>query len=138
LSGESLVASGNGSRYSFAINRTIMSETDDQQPVTPPDPISLITKAGKLNYSIERTVSIVRSYFPELNKNALLDLLSSPGTTEYDAYHTGKDVGMFDVESGLHAAAADGDADAQKALQNLRVERTVGDAIKETFFPDKD
>jgi hypothetical protein len=113
-----------------------MSDTDNPVPVTPPDPITLITKAGKLNYSIERTVSIVRSYHPALSKNILQDLLSNPGTAEYEAYRRGKDMGMFDVESGLYDAAADGDADAQKALQTLRTERNVGDAIKNRFFPD--
>lgn len=113
-----------------------MSDTDNQQP-TLPDPISLITKAGKLNYSIERTVSIVRTYHPAISKNTLQDLLTSPGSAEYDAYHTGKDAGMFEVESGLYTAAADGDADAQKALQNLREERTIGEAIKNSFFPDE-
>lgn len=113
-----------------------MSDTDNHLPATTDNPLSIIMKAGKLNYSIEKTVSIVRSYYPALSKNTLQDLLTSPGSAEYDAYHTGKETGMFEVESGLYAAAADGDADAQKALQNLRVERTVGDAIKEKFFPE--
>lgn len=113
-----------------------MSETDKPVLTTPSDPISLITKAGKLNYSIEQTVSIVRSHYPALSKNTLQSLLSSPGTAEYEAYQSGKDVGMFDVESGLHDAAAGGDADAQKALQTLRTERNVGEAIKKRFFPN--
>ncbi|MDU1892835.1 MAG: hypothetical protein E6767_19315 [Dysgonomonas sp.] len=113
-----------------------MSETDNTKPATPPDPISLITQAGKLNYPVDRTVSIVRSHHPGLDKDVLLNLLSTSGTKEYEAYHTGKEAGMFEVESGLYAAAAGGDGDAQKALQNLRVERTVGDAIKNKFFPD--
>lgn len=113
-----------------------MSDTDNQPQIIPPDPISLITKAGKLNYSIEQTVSIIRSHHPALSKNTLKDLLSDPESAEYEAYHTGKDAGMFDVESGLHDAAAGGDGDAQKALQNLRAERAVGDAIKKKFFPD--
>jgi hypothetical protein len=113
-----------------------MSKADNPVPAIPPNPISLITKAGKLNYSIDRTVSIVRSYHPALSKKTLQALLTSPGTAEYEAYQSGKDIGMFDVESGLHDAAAGGDADAQKALQTLRAERNVGEAIKKRFFPD--
>ena len=113
-----------------------MSDTDNQQPILP-SPISLIKKAGKLSYSIERTISIVRSYHPALSKNTLQDLLTSPGSAEYDAYYTGKEAGMFEVESGLYTAAVDGDANAQKALQNLREERTIGEAIQKTFFPDE-
>lgn len=115
-----------------------MSNTESSIPLTSPDPITLITKAGKLGYSIDQTVSIVRSHFPDHDKNILKKLLITPGTKEFDAYQTGKDIGMFDVESGLHDAAAGGDADAQKALQNLRVERTVGEAIKNKFFPESE
>lgn len=57
-----------------------MSDTDNPIRAVP-DPIALITKAGKLN-------------------------LTSVGSDEYEAYHTGKESGMFDVESGLHDAAA--------------------------------
>lgn len=113
-----------------------MSDTENPVPNTSPDPLSLITKAGKLNYSIDQTVSIVRSHHPALSKNTLKYLLSDPESAEYEAYHIGKDAGMFDVESGLHDAAAGGDGDAQKALQNLRAERAVGKAIKDKFFPD--
>lgn len=82
-----------------------MSDTDNPIP-TAPDPIALITKAGKLNETIDQTVSIVRSHNPTLSKNTFQDLLTSVGSDEYEAYHTGKESGIFDVESGLHDAAA--------------------------------
>ena len=114
-----------------------MSDTDNQKTTTPADPLELITKTGKLNYSIDRTVSIVRSYYPEYSKNTLQDLLTRPGSNEYDAYHAGKNAGLFDIENALFDAAASGDVDAQEALLKLQVDKDVTEAIKEKFFPDE-
>jgi len=113
----------------------IMSNTKSPTPQTSPDPIVLITKAGKLNYSIEKTCSIVHSQCPGMYED-LHSLLTTSGTKEFEAYSQGRDMGMFDVESGLYDAAAKGDADAQKALQNLRQERITGEAIRDRFFPE--
>lgn len=94
-------------------------------PQLPADPLELITKAGKLNYSIDQTSAIVCSSFPGQNKDSLRKLLITPGTKEYDAYQTGKSIRLFDVENALYDAAASGDVDAQEALLKLQVDKDI-------------
>lgn len=106
-------------------------------PQLPADPLELISKSGKLNYSIDQTSAIVCSSFPGQNKDSLRKLLITPGTKEYDAYQTGKSIRLFDVENALYDAAASGDVDAQEALLKLQVDKDVSEAIKEKFFPDE-
>lgn len=105
-------------------------------PQLPSDPLELITKAGKLNYSIDQTSAIVCSSFPGQTKDRIHKLLTNPGTKEYNAYQTGKSIRLFDVENALYDAAASGDVDAQEALLKLQVDKDVTEAIKDKFFPD--
>jgi len=115
-----------------------MSNKDPQtSPKAPADPLELITKAGKLNYSVEQTAGIVCSTFHGQDKSNLRKLLITSGTKEYDAYQTGKDIRLFDVENALYNAAASGDVDAQETLLKLQVDKDVNGAIKDKFFPDE-
>jgi len=114
-----------------------MSDKDSKTtPQLPSDPLELITKAGKLNYSIDQTAAIVCSSFHGQNKDSLRKLLTNPSTKEYDAYQTGKSIRLFDVENALYDAAASGDVDAQEALLKLQVDKDINQAIKDKFFPD--
>lgn len=101
------------------------------------DPLCLITRAGKLNYTIDQTVAIVSTYFLDTDKNKLRELLNSPVSPEYEAYQTGKDISLFDVENALYDSATSGDIDAQEALLKLQVDKDVNQAIKDKFFPDE-
>lgn len=113
-----------------------MSDKDSKKASEhPTDPYQLIQKAGKLNYSIEQTASIVCSYFHEKNKKLLINQLSVPGTKEYDSYQSGKDMQMFEVESALYDSATSGDADAQETLLKLQTDKNISKIIEEKFFP---
>lgn len=135
---ESLVAAGMAAATFLPPNGTDMSENENTPlPQVPADPLVLIAKAGKLNYTIEQAVAIVCSSFPEQDKDALLKQISTEGTKEHSAYHNGKIIKLFAVENALYDAATDGDVDAQEALLKLQVDKDVARAIKEKFFPDE-
>ncbi|MFT4072803.1 MAG: hypothetical protein QM654_12880 [Dysgonamonadaceae bacterium] len=107
--------------------------SESEQTSTPQE---LISKAGKLNYSVEQTVSIVCCSFPGTNKKYLIKRLCDPTTEEYELYHSSRNIGLFDVENALYDKATSGDVDAQEVLLKLQVDKDVDKAIQEKFFPD--
>lgn len=102
-----------------------------------PDPLKIITKAGKLNYSIDQTIKIVCSIFWDISKKDLSRNIITPGTDEYDAYQTGKSIRLFDIEDSLYESAASGDNDARETILKLQVDKDISEAIKNSFFPDE-
>ncbi len=103
-----------------------------------PNILNLISLAGKLNYTIDKTISIVYDKHPEIDKTLLRELLLTAGTDEYEAFAAGKDTGMYDVEAGMYHAASGGDADAHKALQSIQTGKVISEAIQNKFFPEDD
>ncbi|MDR1883751.1 MAG: hypothetical protein LBR26_13345 [Prevotella sp.] len=106
-------------------------------PRPPVDPLELISRAGKLNYSIDQTAAIVCSFFPAQNAENLRKLLTDPASKEYNAYLTGKDIRLFEVENALYDAAVSGDVDAPEKLFKLQTDKIVSREIKRKFFPDQ-
>lgn len=98
----------------------------------------IILQAGKLNYSVDKVVSVVRSKLKDIDTDQLFKQLTTKGTPEYEAYHAGLEARNYDIEAGMFKAAADGDADAQKSFQSILKERAVNDAVREKFFPEDD
>lgn len=100
--------------------------------------LEVIGQCGKLKYPVDKVVSILYSKDNDMDTCAIRKQIITPGTPEYKAYHSGIDAGDYEVDTAFHDAASSGDADAQKALHEIQRERTVGDAIREKFFPDSD
>ena len=100
--------------------------------------MEVIEQCGRLKYPAEKVLSNLYAKDNKIDIEAIRDKLNTPGSAESMAYRSGFDSGDLAVESALFDAAAAGDPDAQKALHDIQAERTVGNAIKDRFFPDGD
>ena len=118
-----------------------MDENKTSQTNNTPEsmtPIEIIEQCGRLKYPVEKVLNILYANDNSTDIAEMRRKLNDAGTREYRAYRSAFDSGDMAVDSALHDAAADGDPDAQKALRDIQAERTVGDAIKERFFPSDD
>lgn len=117
-----------------------MEETEG----TAPAPEKIVTlqdtllKAGKLNYSIERTLSVVRSIHPEIAIDLLKQDLDDPTTEEYQIFYSGKNAQDYEIESAMFDEAAGGSSFAQEALERIQKRNNLDQAIQEKFFPSED
>lgn len=103
--------------------------------------LEVIEHCGRLKYSPDKILSILFARDKSIDVNDVKIKLSTFGTREYMAYHSGIDAGDFEVESALYDDILDGSktsVDSQQALSDIQSKRMVDDAIREKFFPDGD
>ena len=101
--------------------------------------IQVIEHCGRLKYPVDKVISILSS---KEHKDLVEDIstnITTPGTPEYIAYHSGIDAGDFEVDNALYTDILDGSktsVDSQKELTDIQSKRALGDAIRDKFFPE--
>lgn len=101
--------------------------------------LDILTDCGRLRYDIDKTLNIAYSKFPDTDILQLRKQLTTAGSEEYRAYHSGSDLGEYEIESAMYDDAVSGSktsVDSHNTLHDLQKEKTLNDAIREKFFPD--
>ncbi|MFV0420024.1 MAG: hypothetical protein ACK5KT_14995 [Dysgonomonas sp.] len=117
-------------------NKKLQTEIIPQKPtLATMTVIQVIEHCGRLKYPVDKVISILSSKLVEDIRTSI----TTPGTPEYIAYHSGIDAGDFEVDNALYTDILDGSktsVDSQKALTDIQSKRTIGDAIRDKFFPE--
>lgn len=96
-------------------------------------PIEIIFLCGKVKFSIAKTLEVL-SGIPNLPDQEVLELqLTTPGTHEYEKYHSGISQGELEIESAMYDQAAAGDKDGYESLTKAQRNRAINEKLKENF-----
>lgn len=104
---------------------------------TPETLLEIIQECGRLKFTIDKTLNVLCLKFQDENREYLKERLTTPGTEEYITYHSGQNLGDFEINSALHKAASSGDADAAKQLKEIQNSDVIDRAIRQTFFGEE-
>lgn len=112
----------------------------DKNKPTEKTVLEVLSDCARLKYDLDKTFNIIRARFPNnIHLASLYQNLTTPGTAEYNAYHSAIDLGEYEIEEALYNDATSGSktsVNSHDALHTLQKEKTINDAIREKFFPD--